>query len=106
MSPLKIEFPRSGSVFAGEVKHFDMAKMTDSFARPHNREIGGEHISAKKVAALLDKKNKEIRESMNKEKQSMSDMHYNYSKFRSMEYHHYRNSQDKPQKPPRTYTKK
>ena len=33
----------------------------------------------------VDKKNKEIGETMNRERQSMSDVVYNYSKYRSMQ---------------------
>ena len=39
----------------------------------------------KKMREYVEKKNREIGESMSKEKQSMSEVVYNYSKYRSMQ---------------------
>jgi galactokinase/mevalonate kinase-like predicted kinase len=45
-----------------------------------------ETVNALKKSELVEKKNREIEESMQRERQSMSDVVYNYSKYRSMEH--------------------
>lgn len=55
-----------------------------------NQKEGEQLMTAKKIYEIIEKKNQEIQESINKERQSMSDIVYNYSKFRSMEHNYYK----------------
>lgn len=55
-----------------------------------NQKEGDQLMTAKKIYEIIEKKNQEIQEKINKERQSMSDIVYNYSKFRSMEHNYYK----------------
>lgn len=55
-----------------------------------NQKEGEQLMTAKKIYEIIEKKNQEIQEKINKERQSMSDIVYNYSKFRSMEHNYYK----------------
>lgn len=46
--------------------------------------------SSQKIYEIIERKNQEIQESINKERQSMSEIVYNFSKFRSMEHNYYK----------------
>ena len=48
-------------------------------------EQNTEELIAQKMKDYVQKKNREIGQSMQREKQSMSDVVYNYSKYRSMQ---------------------
>ena len=54
-----------------------------------------QYQKAQMVNHIVEKKNKEIEQLMSKEKQSMSQIVYNYSKFRSMESHMNRGEKSK-----------
>ena len=87
MYPSAIEIARNNSVFlAKDKQYYKTEKLTMSV----NQKEGEQLMTAKKIYEIIEKKNQEIQESINKERQSMSDIVYNYSKFRSMEQNYYK----------------
>lgn len=87
MYPSAIEIARNNSVFLTKDKqYYKTEKLTVSV----NQKEGEQLMTAKKIYEIIEKKNQEIQESINKERQSMSDIVYNYSKFRSMEHNYYK----------------
>lgn len=112
MYPSAIEISRNNSVFAiKDKKYYKTEKLTGSINTPSyplqsKRSANeGEVLSSQKIYEIIERKNQEIQESMNKEKQSMSEIVYNFSKFRSMEQNYYRNDKIK-KKPDKIYKDK
>lgn len=86
--PSAIEIARNNSVFITKDKQY---YKTEKLTMSVNQKEGSDQLmTAKKIYEIIEKKNQEIQESINKERQSMSDIVYNYSKFRSMEQNYYK----------------